>query len=109
MTVSIDELENLLSMHRQSLRQLTMDGVHLVSGKSKAVGWDKMTKKFGEYSTLNVVSLVDLMEDLEGLDSPSCLGDKDHKRLAGNLMGQCSYKVNLEEVDGAHIAIARRT
>lgn len=108
-TVSCDELENLVSMHRESLRELTMHGVHLSNGKTRVVNWDEITKELGECLTLNVVSLVRLVDIPEDVGIPMYLRAEDHKGVAGNLMGQCSYTVNLEEVDGAHIAIARRT
>ena len=89
-TITYDELENLVSMHRQSLRELTMGSIHLISGKSKVLGWDKMTKELGEYLTLNIVSLVGLMEDPEDGGTSFYLEDEDHQGLARNLMGQCS-------------------
>lgn len=107
--ISRNELESLISTHRLSLRELTLDRVDLVNGLSKVADWNTMTKEMGAFLTLNVVTLANLMEDRNDSGVPHWLEDEHHKALAGNLMGQHPYTVFLEEVNWDSVAVARRT
>jgi len=107
--INCNELESLISMHRESLRELTLDCVHLINGWSKVADWDSMTNELGACLALTVVSLVRLLEDPKGRGGWVWLEVEHQKVLAGNLMGRHSYTVTLEEAGRSRIAVARRT